>query len=114
MRTGRNPREKLERWVHAGLDGASRPSPEFWEDVASHATIAQLCARYEHYYVRVLEAIIDEGVRDRTFRPVDPGLVARIWETTGAKLRDPAFFLDLDRPVREVAEAWVDLMVHGL
>ena len=109
------PVARLEQWVSFGVAGTAATSEQFWADVSSHAALNQLVDAYSHYYVLVLEALLDEGVEAGAFRPINTHAVAIYWEASAAGLRDPEFVRRLGgMPLAEMSALWVDLMLHGL
>lgn len=111
----KGPVKRLELWIEYGVAGVTVTGQAFWADVATHAALNQLVESYSHYYVEVLEAVLNEGVAEGVFRKVNTRALAVYWEAAGASLRDEAYLQRLQgMPIPELAQLWVDLILHGI
>jgi AcrR family transcriptional regulator len=109
------PVARLETWVGFGVAGTQATSEQFWADIATHAGLNQLIDAYSHYYVLVLEALLNEGVEAGVFRPINTHAVAIYWEAAAASLRDTNYVRHLQGiPIAEMSALWVDLVLHGI
>ncbi|PJE02450.1 MAG: hypothetical protein CK429_34555 [Mycobacterium sp.] len=109
-----DPTSRLKVWMADGIAGAGTSSRAFWRDAYAHAAIRAIVDKYTRYYADVLHAILDTGIEQGAFRPVNTTVLASTWELAAKNLADPDFLKSDPYTVREIARDYVDIVLNGL
>ena len=90
------------------MHGVSQMSKTFLNDIGTHTGVRGVLNTYVHYWVEVLHVILDAGIAQKQFRPVNTNLLAAVWESGSMTIADPDFLASNQQSPRRLAEDWID------
>ena len=108
------PTAQLESWTAWTIDGVSKMSRTFLNDVGTHTGVRSVLTTYVHYWVEVVHVILDAGIAAKEFRPVNTDLLATIWEGAAMTLADPDSVQNARLTPRQFAKDWADIVLYGI
>jgi AcrR family transcriptional regulator len=113
-----NPKDKLRNYVLARMKTFRRVS-NFYEairtEVVSHLDfIDRIRKKYDREEIRLLQDILEEGVRNNTFREFDPELTAIAIVTALKGLEIPMFWNKKGKNAEQQMEAFLNVLFHGI
>ena len=89
-------------------------SRAFLNDLGTHTGVRGVLTTYVHYWVEVLHVILDAGIAQKQFRPINTDVLAVVWEAGSTKLADPDYLRSTNLSPRQIAEDWMDIVLHGI
>ena len=110
----RTPTTQLESWTASTIHGVSLMSRTFLNDVGTHTGVRGVLTTYVHYWVEILHVILDAGIAQKQFRPINNDVLAVVWEAGSTKLADPDYLRSTQLSPRQIAEDWMDIVLHGI
>ena len=110
----RTPTTQLESWTASSIHGVSQMSRTFLNDLGTHSGVRGVFTTYVHYWVEVLHVILDAGITQKQFRPINTDLLAVIWEAGSTKLADPEYLRSTQLSPRQITEDWMDIVLNGI
>ncbi len=110
----KTPTTQLESWTASTIHGVSLMSRAFLNDLGTHTGVRGVLTTYVHYWVEVLHVILDAGIAQKQFRPINTDVLAVVWEAGSTKLADPDYLRSTNLSPRQIAEDWMDIVLHGI
>ena len=95
-------------------DPARKAGLTFLNEVGTHTGVRGVLTTYVHYWVEVLHVILDAGIAQKQFRPINTQLLATVWEAGSMTLSDPDFLRSTQLSPRRIAEDWIDIVLNGI
>jgi AcrR family transcriptional regulator len=80
MATVADPVERVAIWQAAGADALALCRPVFQADLLVSPGVRAVVERYSRYYLEVLMALLQDGIDQGCFRPINLEYVAAVWE----------------------------------
>jgi len=113
-----SPREKLRSYVLARMKTFSKVS-NFYDairtEVVSHLDfIDRIRKKYDREEIRILQDILEEGIRDHSFRKLEPELTAIAIVTALKGLEIPLFWNKKGKNRENPMEPFLDVLFHGI
>ncbi len=112
------PREKLRNYVLVRMKTFSKVS-NFYDairtEVVSHLDfIDRIRKKYDREEIRILQDILEEGIRDNSFRKLEPELTATAIVTALKGLEIPLFWNKRGKTGDNPMEPFLDVLFHGI
>jgi AcrR family transcriptional regulator len=110
----KTPMAQLESWTASTIHGISHMSRKFLNDVGTHTGVRGVLNTYVHYWIEVLHVILDAGIAQKQFRPINTDLLAVVWEASTMNLADRELLAANPQSPRQIAEDWIDIVLNGI
>jgi AcrR family transcriptional regulator len=114
LRTIDDPMELLKKFMLAGQSEIHQATAQYAEDTARTPAVERLNADHFRYHTAILGAILEHGIAEGTFRPVNTRLVAETVDAAFNRFRDPSFRREVGLNFEEANALLVDLLRFGL
>lgn len=113
-----NPKDKLRNYVLSRMKTFRRVS-NFYDairtEVVSHLDfIDRIRKKYDREEIRLLQDILEEGLKNNTFREFDPELTAIAIVTALKGLEIPLFWNKKGKNAEQQMEAFLNVLFHGI
>lgn len=114
MRQLDDPRERIHAYLSTARSSLSRGGDAFFADVAAHPGTRRLFQQHYRFARSVCATLIEEGIDQGRFRPVDQRVAAEFLYAGLSRLQEPEVLTLTGHTVAEAIEQAFELIMFGL
>lgn len=111
---GLRAEEAIAAYLAPALDAARKLSTRLMADVQSYPPARTMWERHTRERMMGLQALIDDCVRTKVFRGVDPYLVAEVMSASLRRIGEPDFLTKAGLSYRDAVRKLYALLLRGL
>jgi AcrR family transcriptional regulator len=108
------PRDRIHAYVATATSELGRGGDAFFTDVAAYPGARRLFEQHYRFARSVCASLIEDGIRQGSFRPVDPRVAAEILYAGLSRLQEPDVVTLTGHTVAEAMDQTFELIMFGL
>ena len=112
--TAATPEQAIAAYLHPAVSESRKIGPALSRDVAGFSKARKAWEAHMHQRMALLRGLVDKGVEQGVFRPINAVLVAEIMEASTRRIKDPDFLAATGMPISEAFSELYHLLQYGL
>ncbi len=108
------PRDRIQAFLHPGIEGVVDTTQSFWADVESYMPAKSMLTMHQRDRMHSIVDMIQVGIEDGSFHKVHPYLIAEVLLSAILRFDSPDFLESSGLSIGEAFQELYDVVFRGI